>query len=79
MIKDSSVLTTIRPITNLSDLYFQWTEYRTKVLQERLRRMLEVLQEQHSAGKPTDVKKMKQFLQEQEEWLAITNKEIIEA
>jgi len=79
MIPDSSVLTTIRPITNLSDLYFEWTEYRTKVLQERLRLMLEVLQEQHRAGKPTDVKKMKDFLQQQEEWLSITNKEIVEA
>ncbi|KAF2138211.1 uncharacterized protein K452DRAFT_277207 [Aplosporella prunicola CBS 121167] len=73
---DDSVLTTIRPITNLSELYFQWTEYRIEILQERLRGMLKVLEEQHRAERPTDVKRIKEFLKLQEEWLSITNKEI---
>ncbi|EXJ75773.1 uncharacterized protein A1O5_00280 [Cladophialophora psammophila CBS 110553] len=77
LIPDSSVLTTIRPITNLSDLYFQWTEYRVEVLQERLRLMLEFLREQHHAHKPTDATKIKEFLQQQADWLSITNKEIV--
>ena len=73
---DDSVLTTIRPITNLSELYFQWTEYRIEVLQERLRGMLKVLEEQHRADRPTDVKRIKEFLKLQEEWISITNIEI---
>ncbi|KIW98628.1 uncharacterized protein Z519_00289 [Cladophialophora bantiana CBS 173.52] len=77
LIPDSSVLTTIRPITNLSDLYFQWTEYRVEVLQERLRLMLEVLREQYHAHTPTDVRKIKEFLQQQADWLSITNREIV--
>lgn len=77
-VPDSSVLTTIRPISEPSELYFQWTEYRIKVLQARVRGMLEVLQEQHRAGRRTDVKKIKHFLQLQEEWIACTNREIVE-
>ncbi|KIW99394.1 uncharacterized protein Z518_11382 [Rhinocladiella mackenziei CBS 650.93] len=78
LVPDSSVLTTIRPISESSELYFQWTEYRMEVLQERLRRMLKVLEEQHRANKPTDIKKIKKFLQQQEEWIAGTNREIVE-
>ncbi|KIX98557.1 uncharacterized protein Z520_05858 [Fonsecaea multimorphosa CBS 102226] len=77
LIPDSSVLTTIRPITNLSDLYFQWTEYRVEVLQERLRLMLEVLREQHRADEQTDAAKIKEFLQQQVDWLSITDREIV--
>ncbi len=75
---DSSVLTTIRPLTEGNELYFQWTQYRIEVLQERLRRMGEVLEEEHRAKKPTDVKRIKQFLKLQEEWLVMSNEEIIE-
>lgn len=75
---DSSVLTTIRPISDPSELFFQWTEYRMEVLQERLRRMLKSLDDQHLASKPTDIKGIKNFLKEQEEWLCNTNREIIE-
>jgi hypothetical protein len=75
-VMDSSVLTTIRPLTEHSELYFQWTEYRVEVLQERLRGMLKVLEEQHGANRRTDVVRIKKFLQEQEEWIASTNREI---
>lgn len=77
---DSSVLTTIRPITEHSELYYQcnqWTEYRAEVLQDRLRAMLKVLREQHRAGRKTDKVRLKQFLKEQEEWLARADEEIV--
>jgi hypothetical protein len=77
LMMDSSVLTTIRPITEHSELYYQWAEYRAEVLQDRLRAMLKLLREQHRAGRTTDKVRLKQFLKEQEEWLAITNEEII--
>ena len=66
LVSDTSVLTSIRPISDLSELYFQWTEYRVEVLQERLRIMLEVLREQHLLGCPTDVVKIKELLKQQE-------------
>jgi hypothetical protein len=73
---DSSVLTTIRPITELSELYYQWSEYRAEVLQDRLRAMLKELRAQHRR-RVTDKVRLKKFLKEQEEWLAITNAEIV--
>ncbi|KAK6386159.1 hypothetical protein LTS17_001734 [Exophiala oligosperma] len=76
-VRDSSVLTSIRPISDHSELYFQWTEYRVEVLQKRLVGMLKLLKEQHTAGKKTDVKTIKEFLKQQEEWLSITNAEIV--
>ncbi|ETI24709.1 hypothetical protein G647_04078 [Cladophialophora carrionii CBS 160.54] len=79
LVPDSSVLTSIRPISNLSELYFQWTEYRVEVLQARLQIMLDTLREHHRAGNPTDVAKIKDFLKQQEEWLCCTNKEIVQA
>jgi hypothetical protein len=77
MMTDNSVLATIRPISDHSELYYQWTKYRVEVLQERLRSMLTVVEEQHRANKPTDKDLVKTFLQQQEKWLAITNKEIV--
>jgi hypothetical protein len=77
LVPDSSVLTSIRPISNLSELYFQWTEYRVEVLQGRLQVMLDMLREQHRAGNPTDVVKIKEFLKQQEDWLCSTNREIV--
>ncbi|KAF1996224.1 hypothetical protein P154DRAFT_443854 [Amniculicola lignicola CBS 123094] len=76
-VRDDSVLTSIRPISHHSELYYQWTKYRVEVMEERLRGMLKVLEEQHRADRPTDVKRIKEFLKEQEEWLAGTNQEII--
>jgi hypothetical protein len=73
---DSSVLTTIRPISDLSELYYQWTKYRVEVLLERLRKTQEVLDHRHGANKPTDIAYVKNFLQQQEKWLSATNREI---
>ncbi|KAK7419269.1 hypothetical protein QQX98_003421 [Neonectria punicea] len=77
-IKDDSVLTSIRPISDPSELYYQWTKYRVEVLQERLKKMLDLLEENRRAGNPTDVTKVKELLQQQESYLSITNKEIVE-
>lgn len=74
---DDSVLTSIRPITEHSELYFQWTEYRIEVLQERLRTMMKEMEKQHRAGRKTDKERIKQFLEQQEQWLKITNDEIV--
>lgn len=75
-IPDTSVLTTIRPISGPSELYFQWTKYRIDVLQERLRGMRRLLEEQHRAGKRTGVRRIKEFLKQQEEWLGITHRQM---
>lgn len=76
-VPDDADLKTIRPITNHSELYYQWAKYRVEVLRERLRGMLDALEEQHQEGKSTDAGRIKGFLKEQEEWLQRTNSEIV--
>ena len=75
-VKDTSVLTTIRPLSNLSEVYFQWTKYRIEVLQERLQIMQGLMEEEYDKGKTTDIERIKSFLKEQESWLGDTHREI---
>jgi hypothetical protein len=77
MVMDDSVLTSIRPISDHSELYYQWTKYRVNVLQARLSNLLKEIEDQHHAKKPTDKELLKKFLKQQEEWLSITNNEIV--
>ncbi|KAH0420653.1 hypothetical protein CcaCcLH18_13896 [Colletotrichum camelliae] len=78
-VKDDSVLTSIRPISELSELYYQWAKYRAEVVRARLDAMLKTLEEDHDAGRQTDIRGIKQFLLRNEEYFAITNKEIVES
>lgn len=77
-LRDDTVLTTVRPISDLSELYFQFGEYRLKMLEERIRIQVEKMREAMQAGKKTDVTSLKRFLREQEDFLAHTDKEIVE-
>ncbi|KAH7159515.1 hypothetical protein B0J13DRAFT_580779 [Dactylonectria estremocensis] len=78
LIKDDSVLTSIRPISEHSELYYQWTKYRVEVVQERLKALLCEMEENHRVKKRTDVQRVKAFLEQQQSYLAITNNEIVE-
>lgn len=75
-VADKSNLGNIRPISEQSELYFQWTQYRIDVLQKRLEGMRELLEEEHRLKKTTDKKRIKDFLVDQAEWLSDTNREI---
>lgn len=76
--RDDTVLTTVRPISNLSELYFQFSEYRLEILEERIRSELRLLRETHRSGRKMDTRKLKRFLKEQESFLAHMNQEMIE-
>lgn len=77
-VRDDTVLTTVRTISNLSQLYFQFGEYRLNMLQERIRLQLKKMQEILLAGKKFDTTAFKKFLKEQQNFLAHMNKEIVE-
>ena len=77
-VRDDTVLTTVRPISDLSQLYFQFSEYRLEMLQERIRLRLEKMRETMLAGKKFETAVLKAFLEEQENFLAHMNKEIVE-
>lgn len=78
MVRDDTVLTTVRPVSDLSELYYQFGEYRLVMLVERIGNQLSVLRGAKQAGIRTDVLALKKFLQEQQDFLHHTNNEIVE-
>ena len=77
-VKDDTVLTTVRPISNLSELYYQFSEYRLEILEERIREQLKTLRETQKTGRKMKTKDLKAFLREQEVFLAHMNKEMVD-
>ncbi|KAI2468768.1 hypothetical protein F4781DRAFT_396811 [Annulohypoxylon bovei var. microspora] len=77
-VRDDTVLTTVRPISNLPELYNQFSEYRLEILEERVRQQLKELREANSAGRKVATRKLKSFLEEQEKFLAHMNREMID-
>ncbi|SRR6266536_2820590 len=75
---DDTVLTTVRPISDLSELYFQFSEYRLEMLEERIRERLKEMRERKRARRSFNTTKFKKFLKEQETFLAKMSKEIVE-
>jgi len=76
-VRDDTVLTTVRPVSDLQELYYQFGEYRLELLEERVRAKLKDMQAKRRAGKKLDSKALKAFLKEQEEFLARMNDEIV--
>lgn len=77
-VRDDTVLTTVRPVSDLSQLYFQFSEYRLEMLQERIRIQLEKMRKTMLDEKKFDTAVLKEFLREQEDFLAYMNKELVE-
>jgi hypothetical protein len=78
MVRDDTVLTTVRPISNLSELYHQFSQYRLEILEERIRLQLKELRESSASGRRIATSKLKSFLGEQERFLAHMNKEMVD-
>lgn len=74
---DDSVLTTVRPISDLTELYSQYAEYRLQILEERIRDQLKSLRESQRVPRKFNTLAMKEFLTEQEQFLAHMNKEMM--
>lgn len=68
-IKDDTVLNTVRSISDLSELYGQYSEYRLELLEERLRRQIINLQTRKQANRKFDTAGVKQFLSEQKAYI----------
>ncbi|KAK1090618.1 hypothetical protein LTR48_007938 [Friedmanniomyces endolithicus] len=74
---DDSVLSTVRGISRLSDLYYEFGRYRLEMLEQRLQTQIKLLREDHESGKKTDITALKAFLDEQEQFVRRTNSEMI--
>ncbi|KAJ5455874.1 uncharacterized protein N7458_004138 [Penicillium daleae] len=77
-VKDECVLTGVRPISNLSELYGQYTQYRLEVLEERIRDRLKKEQWRELAKRSFDIADVKTFLTEQKEFIESMMEELIE-
>ena len=75
---DDTVLTTVRAISNLSELYFQFSEYRLEMLEERIRDQLKTMRDTQRANKKFNTRGMKTFLKQQEAFVAHMNKEMVQ-
>ncbi|KAK6854843.1 hypothetical protein PG995_009031 [Apiospora arundinis] len=78
IVRDDTVLTTVRPISKLPELYNQFCEYRLEMLEERVRGQLRLLREANSHQRHIATTKLKAFLAEQERFLAHMNREMVD-
>lgn len=76
-VTDDSVLNTVRGVSDLSELYYGYGEYRLAMLEERLHAQLMKLRKAHATGKRTDTKALKQFLTDSIDFLQHTNGELV--
>lgn len=77
-VRDDTVLTSVRPISNLIELYAQFSEYRLEILEERIRAELKEIRKSRAAGRGVSTRKLKAFLKEQQLFLEHTNHEIVD-
>ncbi|KAK5064175.1 hypothetical protein LTR84_000007 [Exophiala bonariae] len=77
-IKDDTVLTTVRSISNLSDLYSQYAEYRLDMLEERVRAHRKQLNDRKRAGRNFDTAATKAFITEQRDFLESMLREMVD-
>ena len=77
-LRDDSVLTTVRALSDLSELYYEYAEYRLAALEERVRTQLKSIRKAHEASRKLDTAGLKRFLEEQEAFVKTTNREFVE-
>jgi hypothetical protein len=77
-VRDETVLTGSRPISEWSELYTQWTEYRLEVIEGRIRAKLKAERQREITKRPFNVYAVRKFLEEQKEYLDTTIEELID-
>ncbi|KAI3008005.1 hypothetical protein CBS147346_2946 [Aspergillus niger] len=65
LVKDETVLVGVRGISDINELYTQYTEYRLVILEERIRHQQKKERERVVAKRPFNIPEMKRFLTNQ--------------
>ena len=76
--KDDTVLTTVRSISNLAELYSQYTEYRFEILEERVRAQLKEIRDRKRARRGFSTAAVKAFIAEQQVFLDVMLREMVD-
>lgn len=69
LVRDESVLVGVRGISNLNELYPQYTEYRLEILEERFRAKLKDERHRGALCRSYNLPAIKAFLMEQKDFL----------
>jgi len=77
-VRDDSELRTVRGISDLNELYYDFGEYRLEILEARVRRASEEMRTRRSRGDKFDTRGHKAFLGELCEFVQQTTKEMVE-
>jgi len=77
-VKDDTVLTTVRAISDLSELYSQYAEYRFDMLEERIRAHLKEIREHKRARRGFNTAKTKAFITDQQAFLSSMLRELVD-
>jgi hypothetical protein len=77
-VKDDSVLRTVRPVSNLSELYADFAEYRLEIMEQRIRHAREEMRAHRQAGRRFDTSGHKAFLQVSAAFLTHTDNELVD-
>lgn len=77
-VRDDTVLTTVRPISDLAELYNQFSSYRLEILEERVRRQLKELRECAAANRYVPTARLKAFIHEQVAFLEHMDREMVD-
>jgi hypothetical protein len=77
MMKDDTVLTTVRPISDLSELYHDFAEYRLEIMEERIRQQRLEMAARRRASEKFNTLGHKKFLEEAVAFMEHTNNEIV--
>lgn len=77
-VQDDSVLRTVRPVSNLNELYYDFAEYRLEILGERVRHAAEEIRTRRNMGEKFDTRGHKALLEELSAFVQHTNKEVVE-
>ena len=77
-VRDDSILQTVRAVSNLSELYGGYSEYRLEMLEERIKRQQKADRETKKLGRRFNTKRMQAFLIEQRDFINHMLKELVD-
>ncbi|KAF2876508.1 hypothetical protein BDV95DRAFT_483811 [Massariosphaeria phaeospora] len=77
-LKDDTELRTVRPISDLSELYYDFAEYRLEIMEERLRKERKGVIARRRARKKFDTLGHKKFLEDSMAFMEHTDNEMLE-
>lgn len=78
LVADETVLTGVRPISTVSELYAEFNIYRMEVLEERFRASLSDARRKQLARREFDIVAAREFLTKQKEYIEATIGELLD-